>query len=310
MEIDKLTKQLRLLESLVGNELKTKEQLCKEHEITLRTFYRYVALFKEAGFHVTSRSGIFCVQPSSPFVQRLTEHMRLTVSEQNTIHDLLEQANGRDKAVQNLKARMRDMFGMKFNTDTTEDKNVALNTDRLMKAIAEKRVVVLHEYYSPHSQTTTDRRVEPFKFLRGTREIRCYEPDSGMCKTFKVSRIKKEVELTEEAWQNELQHRTYYTDMFGFSGETTYRVKLKLGYLSANLLMEEYGVHDYEMVVVDEKHWLYSMRVCSFQGVGRFVQGLLEDIEVVDSNDFKQYLLRNLQTLTKKLKNGENSPGL
>jgi hypothetical protein len=41
--------------------------------------------------------------------------------------------------------------------------------------------------------------------------------------------------------------------------------------------------------------------VCSFQGIGRFVLGLLEDIEVVESDEFKSFLSEKLKDLTKKV---------
>ena len=301
MEIDKFTKQLRLMEMLVGNELKTKEQICQELGLSLRTLYRYMELFREAGFHVVMTKRAFSILPSSPVIRKLTEHVRLTTSEQVTIHNLLERQDDGDMAVRNLKAKLRDTYGMRFVTDTTADRNVAANTDLLLRAIGQKRRVILHAYFSPHSQTTSDRLVEPFKFLAGSREIRCYEPASHTCKSFKLVRMKQRVELLDEPWQFEREHKTYYTDMFGFSAETTFRIKLKLGYLSAHLLMEEYGVSEYQLVVLDDSHWLFSTRVCSFQGIGRFVMGLAGDIEVLESAEFRQYILRNLQLLTKTI---------
>ncbi len=290
------------MEMLVGNELKTKEQICEELGLSLRTLYRYMELFREAGFHVVMTKQAFSILPSSPIIRKLTEHVRLTTSEQVTIHNLLEKQGDGDMAVRNLKAKLRDTYGMRFVTDTSADRNVAQNTDLLMQAISQKQCVIIHEYYSPHSQTTSDRLVEPFKFLAGSREIRCYEPSSGMCKSFKLVRMKRRVELLDEPWRFEREHKTYYTDMFGFSGETTFRVKLKLGYLSAHLLMEEYGVSEYQLVVLDDSHWLFSTRVCSFQGIGRFVMGLCNDIEIIDSQEFRQHISKNLQLLTKSLK--------
>mgnify|MGYP002623742124 CR=1 FL=1 len=303
MEIDKLTKQLHLLELLVDGEPRTKERLCEELGLSRRTLYRYMELFREAGFHVSMTKQAFTVKPSSPFIQKLTAHVRLTTSEQVTIHNLLEKLDDSDMAVRNLKAKFRDTYGMKFVGDTPADRNVAQNTELLLRAIAQKRQVCIRGYLSPHSQTLSDRVVEPFKFLQGSREIRCYEPASGMCKSFKLVRMKERIEVLPQAWQYEREHRTYYTDMFGFSGETTYRIKLRLGYLSAHLLMEEYGVQAYQLVILDEKHWLFSTRVCSMQGIGRFVMGLCNDIEILEGTELKQYISGVLQKLTKSVKN-------
>ena len=41
--------------------------------------------------------------------------------------------------------------------------------------------------------------------------------------------------------------------------------------------------------------------VCSFEGVGRFVIGLIEDIEIIDSTEFKTYLISKIENINKLL---------
>ena len=40
--------------------------------------------------------------------------------------------------------------------------------------------------------------------------------------------------------------------------------------------------------------WLLSLDVCSYIGIGRFVLGLFDDIEVVGDEGFKRYLKEKL----------------
>jgi hypothetical protein len=74
-----------------------------------------------------------------------------------------------------------------------------------------------------------------------------------------------------------------------------------MGRLAMRVLMEEYGVEEHQFVITDDSHWLFSTLVCSYQGVGRFVMGLIQDIDIVDSPNFKEYLRRDLNILTEKL---------
>ena len=74
-----------------------------------------------------------------------------------------------------------------------------------------------------------------------------------------------------------------------------------MGTLATRVLMEEYGVKDTQMVIDGEYHLIFATSVCSYQGVGRFVMGLINDIDVIDSQGFVDYLRENLNTLTKKL---------
>ena len=65
--------------------------------------------------------------------------------------------------------------------------------------------------------------------------------------------------------------------------------------------MEEYPVYKKDFVIVDDRHWLISLQVCSYQGLGRFVAGLMEDIRIVDSDDFKNYMIEYLRKLTESV---------
>ena len=60
--------------------------------------------------------------------------------------------------------------------------------------------------------------------------------------------------------------------------------------LSRNLLVEEYPLAERDIRQLDDGLWLLETKVCNYLGVGRFVIGLMEDIEIVDSTDFKRYI--------------------
>ncbi len=50
----------------------------------------------------------------------------------------------------------------------------------------------------------------------------------------------------------------------------------------------------------DGKH-LLETEVCSVKGVGRFVLGLYDDIDVIDSPDLEAYLRDRIKELTQKV---------
>lgn len=301
MELEKFERQLRLLEMLVGNTYLTVQQLCERTGLTKRSIYRYLDFFKTAGFDLVKNEGVYCIELSSPFVSRISDKVRFTGTELEVLRRLLEQADKGNAAVQNLMMKLGSVYGMQILSDVKVDKLLASNVDVLHGAINKKRKVVLHDYYSPHSNTVADRLVEPFKFVHNGSEVRCFDIKAQQCKTFKVARIQRHVEVLDEKWEFTTRHITYYTDVFGFSGEKQYRVKLRLGRLAMRVLMEEYGVEEHQFVIADDSHWLFSTLVCSYQGVGRFVMGLIQDIDIVDSPNFKEYLRRDLNILTEKL---------
>lgn len=301
MELEKFERQLKLLEMLVGNTYLTVEQLCERTELSRRSIYRYLDFFKIAGFDLVKNNGVFSIELSSPFISRISDKVRFTGNELEVLHRLLEQADSKNVAVEGLKQKLRNVYGMDFFSDVKIDRLMAKNVETLYEAIRLKRKVVMHDYYSPHSNSVNDRLVEPFKFVHHGSEVRCFDIKDKTCKTFKVARIRRNVDMLSEKWEFANRHITFYTDIFGFSGEKQYRVKLRLGRLSARILMEEYGIEEHRMVILDDSHWLFSTYVCSYQGVGRFVMGLIKDIDIIDSPDFVDYLRRDSDILTKKL---------
>lgn len=303
MELDKFGRQLRLLELLLDNASLTTQQLCERMGLSRRSVYRYLEFFRMAGFDVMEENGIYSIGLSSPFFNGVAGRMRLGSAEVEALAQLLSKADNSNPVISRLQYKLRSMYGVAFSQSSAQvEPRIAENTDALRKAIAKKRKVVLHNYYSPHGKTTSNRLVEPFRLLPTTGDVRCYEEMAGQCKTFKISRIGGRVEVLDDHWTAQRLHAQYYTDLFGFSGETTHRITLRLGPLASRILMEDFGVKDVQMAIDDDGlHRLYSLNVCSYQGVGRFVLGLISDIEVLRGTEFKNYLRKTLNEAIKKI---------
>ena len=77
-------------------------------------------------------------------------------------------------------------------------------------------------------------------------------------------------------------------------------VKLKLGLRSANLLIEEFPLATKHLQKLPNNEWLLDIDVCSYDGVGRFVMGLLDDIEIIDSQEFEQHIAEILNKMKNK----------
>ena len=111
----------------------------------------------------------------------------------------------------------------------------------------------------------------------------------------------EDVEAVNAAWLYGDKHRQLYTDLFMFSGEETLPVKLRLGRLSYNLLTEERpDAHRYITPDGDE-HWLFEAPVCSYLGIGRFVLGLYEDIEIIGDDGFRSYIRSKIAAMQNHL---------
>ena len=71
-------------------------------------------------------------------------------------------------------------------------------------------------------------------------------------------------------------------------------IDMVLGQLSYNILAEEYPKAATHVKQLDKNHWSLQLDVCSYIGVGRFVLGLFDDIEVKGDEGFKEYLKKKL----------------
>ena len=64
-------------------------------------------------------------------------------------------------------------------------------------------------------------------------------------------------------------------DVFRMNGHDRHRIRLRLGMLAHNLLVEEYPLAERDLAPDGESHWLLETEVAGFAGVARFVAGLL-----------------------------------
>ena len=166
----------------------------------------------------------------------------------------------------------------------------------LSDAIHDRKQVVLRDYESGHSLTQRDRRIEPFAFTPNYIGIVGYEPESGMCKTFKINRIGS-VELLPDGWEQEALHVEKPTDIFRMSADKPLeRIRLSMTSLAKNLLLEEYplsAAYIRELPGADgggKENWLLETDICSVFGAGRFVMGLADEVEVLEGDALRRYI--------------------
>lgn len=296
MRHDKLERELRLLLLLAENHNYTIEELCGKVGISRRNLYYYLEFFRDSGFKVEKRGAYYSIDRSSPFFDHLVSRISFTEEEAVLLRRMLDKAEHGNALIANLKRKLKQFYDFDILADEQLREHAVQNIGPLYDAIKLQRQVILKGYSSPHSQTVRDRFVEPFLLLNNNNEVRCYEPSSGMNKTFKVSRMQG-VQVLDSEWAYADRHRRMYTDVFMFSGEELMPVELTLGPLSYNILREEYPqAMPYVADGIDGRHTL-RLDVCSYAGIGRFVLGLYDDIRVLGGDGFKQYLAAKIASM-------------
>lgn len=293
MRHDKLDKELQLIMLLTENHSYSVEQICDKLDMSRRNLYYYLEFLKEAGFRMEKHGRCWSIDRSSPFFGRLIERISFTEEEAIIIRRMLDKAERTNAVIETVKRKIDKFYDFDILADDTVNEKAAHNISVLHEAIKYEHQVVLRGYSSPHSNTKRDRLVEPFMLMDGNREVRCFEPASGLNKTFKVVRM-DDVEQLADTWSFKDKHMQMFTDAFLFSGNKTMTIDMVLGQLSYNILTEEYPKAATHVKQLDKNHWSLQLDVCSYIGVGRFVLGLFDDIEVKGDEGFKEYLKKKL----------------
>ena len=285
----KLGNELSLILLMTDGTDYTAQDLCKHLNCTRRNLYYYLQFLRDYGFKVLRNGNCYRLDPNSPFFQRIASSVNFTATEAALLFQLADGADAKNPTVASIKRKLACAYDLRCFTDSRYRKKQLRNLDDLTTAINNRRVVCLHRYSSPHSHSFSDRVVEPFLFLNDHQDVRCYEFASGMNKTFKLARIGK-VEIYDAPWIHADLHKRVFTDMFGFSGEQSYRVQLRMGQLSYNLMLEEYPISSGFFTPEDEHHWLFEADMMSYLGIGRFILGLYDDIEVLGDEGLRRYV--------------------
>ena len=218
MRHDKLERELKLLLLLTENHNYTVQDICERIDISRRNLYYYLEFFRDAGFMVEKSKPYYRIRKDSPFFKKLDAIIRFSEDEALTIRNILDQTDDSSPQVQRIKQKLDRLYDLHILNNETLRLQQAQNISVIYEAIKSEQCVVLKNYSSPHSNTRRNRIVEPFLFMNGNREVRCYELESQMNKTFKLSRMEEAV-LLDVRWSHKARHKQIYTDVFMFSSE-------------------------------------------------------------------------------------------
>ena len=300
MDQPKIERVLRLMKMMTSSNRYTVEELAERLDTSYRSIYRYIDTFKEVGFVVHKEEGaVYRLGKESPYFKDISQLIHFTDEEAHIVNQLIGALDDTNMLKQNLRRKLSSVYNCTSLASSIVKGKNAENVNHIIEAIEERRQVVLHDYSSSHAGTKRDRLVEPIAFTTNYVQIWCFDTSDNKTKLFNTSRI-GEVEILETEWQHEAEHKCGHIDIFRTMGFELTRVKLRLGIMAHNLLIEEYPLSERDLTQEDEKHWLLDTEVCNYVGIGRFVMGLAEDIEVIDSPDFVAFLRNKHEKISSK----------
>ncbi len=296
MDQPKIERMLRLMMMLTANSRYTVEELADKLSTSPRTIYRYIDTFKDAGFLVMKSGPYFRLDKRSRYFKDISQLIHFTEEEAYILNSAIESIDPTNAIKQNLKSKLASVYDFKMLAECVVKGDNARNVNAIIEAIEEKKQIILKDYTSAHSRKVSDRMVEPLSFTTNYIQVWAYEISSGKNKLFKVSRIGS-VEILENGWEYEQEHKEGLMDLFRINSFEQIPVKLKLGLRAASLLVEEYPLGEKFLCPIedDASHFMLDTWVCGYEGVGRFVLGLLDDIEIIEGEGLKAFLKERMK---------------
>lgn len=290
MDQPKLERLLRLMKMLTANVEYSVDDLADRLDMSRRTIYRYIDTFREAGFVIKKHGNYIRLDKESPHFKDISQLVHFTEEEAVILRRAIESIDDTNLLKQNLKRKLYSVYDSGTLADTIVKGSNSSNVHSLIEAIENHKQVILHNYASSHS--IRDRKVEPFGFTTNYVNVWCFDTEDNRCKIFKTARIGK-VELCDTDFQHTELHKENFIDIFRMiatEGGEPITVKLLLGRLAYNLIMEEYPLSEKYITKQDASHWLLDTKVANLQGVGRFTIGLMDDIKIIESPELKEYI--------------------
>jgi len=275
------------------------EQTSKRMGITTRSVYRYLDQLGKNGVDIQKIGKRFRVNPQSSFFKAIGSSIPFTETEAEMVCRILATVDDSNKIALAAKDKLVRYYGLVSVASPDGQEARKKKIDIINEAMVKKQMLLIKGYSSPHSQTKKDRIVEPFLLMNDGMDLRCHEVSSKMNKTFKLSRM-TDVELLDTPWIAEKEHRTVYTDLFTFSGEEVHHIKLLMGQLSHNLMLEERPRSVRYFTEQENNKWLFETDVVSYLGIGRFILGLYDDIEILEDEGLKNYIKERIQKMLER----------
>ena len=289
MDHGRILRLLNLMKLLSSNVDYTIKELMDRLVISRRSIFRYLDTLRTAGFAVTKKGTNIHKLLSMPEEGiNLSTLIHFSEEEAYLLHNLIGALTSDCQVAINLENKLAALFDATSVTEIIGNKITGENIMRLRQAIDEKKQVTLVRYESGNTMSISDRLVEPIKFSSNYRDVYAYEVSTGITKVFKISRIGL-VDVSLSDWQHEEKHEKIETDCFSMAGKEDIHVTLKMTLKAKNLLIEEYPLAS-KYISYDGQRWWFKGNVKDLAGVGRFVIGLADQMNIINSPALVNYL--------------------
>ena len=280
---------LRLILFFSNSYPKTKEECATFLGIKDTAFYSYCNVLKETGFDLHQKDGKYWIDYPDQDFQILRSVLHFSEEETYLLSRSIDMIEEKQVCVTHLKQKLTAFLNQDKIIETYIQKEKSDIVQALRKAQQQKKQILLINYASGNSQTIKNRMVEPFEFKDDFNLIWAFDTGLKQNRQFKICRI-EDVQETLLPWEYERSHRSKPVDIFRNTGDLTKQIECTLNLKAKNLLVEEYPLSERFLTKINNNQFVLKASVAKYEGPGRFVLGLAEDIQVIGDKGFLDYL--------------------
>lgn len=285
----KIQRVLQLIIDLSGGFGKTKEQIAEKLEVHQRTVYRYLETIKAVGFVVENQDGYIRIPQKNPYNKDLSNLLYFSSEESYILQQAIHYIDENSTIKQDLINKLYSLYSSRQVAQTIMHNSMGENVRKLCDAMELEKQVTLVNYRSANASKISSRHIEPFEFTTNYISVWGYDLDKQKNRVFKTARIEA-VEISNSYWQHKDKHQSKKTDIFRVAGDNPVEVKLTMKLRAAELLKEEYPLSK-DLISQDGKgNYIFEGTVNGFQGVSRFILGLMDEVEVLEPPELKTFL--------------------
>lgn len=286
----KILRVLQLISLLKKPPSKTIKSISGIFNNTDRTVYRYLDLISELGFDLQKdeNNRYYIIGDIE------NDANNFTADEANLLKELILKSANKNKLKDSILKKLYLQSEVSIQGNNLLNAHLGKIIDTISSALVNNKQIKLKNYHSVSSALISDRIVEPIKFTENYTSLCAFEPKSMENKYFKIDRI-SDVEILRTDFKYQDKHKYSQPDAFGYATsneEEQYDIDLRLSLRAYILIKEEYPmVNSFLKHETGKNTYRLTLKVNNPKPVLRFIMGLLDDIEVIGSFEFQEYLL-------------------
>lgn len=293
--LENILKLLKMLASPVKRY--TPNEIADRLDVSSRTAYRYLLTLKDVGFGVLCDEGAYYIPKVDDTYRDISQLVHFSLEEETLVYNIMQKLSPDAVNQRKLKAKMATVFNLDNLVKSVTESRAHSDLAKLVAAINGKKQVCLRRYHSGNSGKVADKVVEPFSLVENYSILWAYEPASKMNKIFKLSRVSS-VDVLDKCWECEDSHKEEKPDVFRSYGRKHIPVNLEFDLLVYNLLVEEYPATK-SLVKKSAGNYSLKVKVCRLDPVTRFVLGLIDHIDIVDSPELEDAIQQRIGAFKK-----------